>query len=129
MHDLGVVDLRLAGNNIRDAGAVAIAGVLSRDAREFARVDLSRNAIGDNGAGVAWALSWFTPVLVLVIFGLPDIVNLFAYVDSIEMRRSQEAVDMVHREMQLKQALREYPSSRTSDGVSRQRAGRVGASR
>ena len=48
-----------------------------------------------SGAGILWTASWFTPVVVVIFFGLPDIVNLFAYVDSIEMRRSQEAVDMV----------------------------------
>ena len=48
-----------------------------------------------SGAGIFWTAPWFTPVDVVIVIGLPDIVDLVAYVDSIEMHRSQEAVNMV----------------------------------
>lgn len=59
-----------------------------------------------SGAGPAWAAACLLPVAVVIIIGMPNVVNLFAYVDSIEMHRSPEAIQRVHREARLKRGLR-----------------------
>ena len=60
-------------------------------------------SIGDIGPA---AILYMVPAALVIFFGKPNMVKLFACVDSIEMHRADSAIAMVQREHTLRRGLR-----------------------